>query len=125
MRSPVHAYIAQHTCSSLALTRPLPHPLAPPCTHLHGRALSSCTTGNMPNVLESTSFTGESVFHGGATFLDQDVVLGTRDGASNAHGGATLQLNAVLKGCSPLHFEVCVCVCARVYAQAPVHVWRV
>lgn len=64
------------------------------------------TTGNMPNVLESTSFTGESIFHGGASFLDEDVVLGTRDAGAANKGGATLELNAVLQGSSPLHFEV-------------------
>lgn len=64
------------------------------------------TTGNMPNVLESTSFTGESIFHGGASFLDEDVVLGTRDAGAANKGAATLELNAVLQGSKPLHFEV-------------------
>jgi hypothetical protein len=67
------------------------------------------TTGNLPNVLESTSFTGQSSFFGGVSFLDQDVVLGTRGGAAAGtgaeRGGATLELNAVLQGASPLHFE--------------------
>ena len=63
------------------------------------------TSGSMPNVLESTSFTGESIFHGGASFLHEDVVLGTRDAAAGARGAATLELNAVLQGSSPLHFE--------------------
>ena len=63
------------------------------------------TTGSMPNVIESTFFTGESVFRGGATFLEEDVVLGTRDAASGERGAATLELHAVLQGASPLHFE--------------------
>ena len=83
------------------------------------------TTGNMPNVLESTSFTGESVFHGGASFLEQDVVLGTRDAAAGGRGAATLELNAVLQGATPLQFEVAVvyvrvCVCRRLFASVPV-----
>lgn len=66
------------------------------------------TTGNLPNVLEFTSFTGQSSFFGGASFLEQDVVLGTRDGIAaggGARGGATLELNAVLLGARPLNFE--------------------
>ena len=36
----------------------------------------------------------------------QDVVLGTRDAGAAEKGSATLELNAVLQGSSPLHFEV-------------------
>jgi hypothetical protein len=40
---------------------------------------------------------------------------GTRDAAANAQGGATLELNAVLMGSSPLHFEVILYACTHIY----------
>jgi hypothetical protein len=48
------------------------------------------TSGNMPNVLESTSFTGHTTFLGGASFLNEDVLFGTRDAPDSAEG----ELNA-------------------------------
>ncbi|EKX41203.1 hypothetical protein GUITHDRAFT_142133 [Guillardia theta CCMP2712] len=56
------------------------------------------TTGNMLNVLETTSFIGQASFYKGASFTNDDVIFGTPGAAS------LLEVNAVLTGSSPLRF---------------------
>ncbi|KAJ1471518.1 hypothetical protein T484DRAFT_1843759, partial [Baffinella frigidus] len=37
------------------------------------------TSGNVPDVLEGTTFVGDALFRGGAIFVQEDVVIGSRE----------------------------------------------
>ena len=60
------------------------------------------TTGNIPDVLESTSFLGEARFIGGASFGSRDVILGPRE---EGKGKTGLTMHASIRGGTPMRFE--------------------
>jgi hypothetical protein len=57
------------------------------------------TSGNLPDVLEGTTFVGDAELRGGAVFSREDVVIGARG------AGGNLNMHAPLHGCTPLRLE--------------------